>query len=366
MSVPLAWRNVIHERGKLFLSIGGVAVALTLIVLLVGFRDGMYRSMTAYYDHLPADLIVAQSDNTLSGTIPVTLHDSLTAISGAVSTEHGIAVGIIFTRSSVKIATALVGYNPQTGIGGPWKLAEGRGVQTDDEIVLDAQLAQESRLALGDNVDLLGQSFTVVGLSRETNSWVGYYVFIARSAAEKLLKFSGMTSFYTLRLPAGVDTEAIAQTIEAQIAGVKVSPPAQIAANARKSVGAILDSTLNALLLVSMVIGVAVMGLIAYTAVIDRTREYGVLKALGADSWQLARLVVTETLYRAALGFGMGILLSYLTEELLTRVVPRWSVLIRPETLVNTAVLALMMTVIAALLPVRRIAAIDPAVVFKS
>ncbi len=366
MSVPLAWRNLIHERGKLILSVTGVAVALTLMVLLVGFRDGMYASLTAYYDHLPADLVVAQSDTTLAGTIPVTLHDKLTAISGAVATEHGIAAGVIFTHGSVKIAIALVGYNPQTGIGGPWKLAEGRGVQTDDEIVLDAQLAQESRLALGDKVDLLGQSLTVVGLSRETSSWVGYYVFVARAAAESLLRFSGTTSFYVLRLPAGANTSAIARDIEAQIAGVKVSSPARIAANARKSVGSVLDSTLNALLLVSIVIGIAVMGLTAYTAVIDRAREYGVLKALGADGWRLARLVVSETLYRAALGFGLGIALSYVIGDLLTRVVPRWSVLIRPETLVNTGVAALVMTVIAALLPIRRIAAIDPAVVFKS
>lgn len=60
MSIPLAWRNLIHERGKLMLSVTGVAVALTLMVLLVGFRDGMYRVMTAYYDHLPADLVVAE------------------------------------------------------------------------------------------------------------------------------------------------------------------------------------------------------------------------------------------------------------------------------------------------------------------
>ncbi len=366
MSVPLAWRNLIHEQSKLILSMMGVAVALKLIVLLIGFRDGMYASLTAYYDHLPADLVVAQSDTTLAGTIPATIHDKLAAISGAVATEHGIAAGVIFTHRSVKIAITLVGYNPQTGIGGPWAMAQGRGIQADDEIVLDAQLARESQLALGDNVDLLGQSFTVVGLSRETNSWVGYTVFVARTAAERLLRFSGTTSFYTLRLPTGADKAAIAHAIETQIAGVKVASPALIAANARKSVGLLLDGALNALLLVSVVIGIAVMGLTAYTAVIDRTRDYGVLKALGADSSQLARLVVRETLYRAVLGFFLGIALSYVIEDLLTRIVPRWSVLIRPETLVSTAAAALVMTIIAALLPIRRIAAIDPAVIFKA
>ncbi len=367
MGVPLAWRNLLHERSKLILSVGGIAVALMLIVLLAGFRDGMYATMTAYYDNLHADLIVAQSDTSLaSSTIPVALHDELVSISGAVETEHAVVAGVIFTRGGLKVPTALVGYNPATGFGGPWKLAEGRGVQNNNEIVLDAQLAQESKLAVGDNAELLGQAFTIVGLTRETNSWIGYYTFIARSSAEKLLGLSNMTSFYALRLPAGANAMTVARAIEAQVAGVKVVSPARLALNARRSVGSVLDSTLNAVLLVSIVIGIAVMGLTAYTAVIDRMREYGALKAIGADGRRLARLVVSETLYRAAMGLVLGIALSYLVSGMLTSFVPRWAVLIRPETLLNTGLAVLVMSVFAAMLPVRRVAAIDPAVVFKA
>jgi len=367
MSVPLAWRNLVHERGKFILSILGVAVALMLIVLLVGFRDGMYTAVTAYYENLRADLVVAQSDTSLaSSTIPITYHDKLVSLSGAVEAEHGIVAGVIFTHGNVKTATALVGYNPQTGLGGPWKFAEGRGVQRNNEIVLDAQLAQESKVILGDKIALLGEPFTVVGLTRETNSWIGYYTFITRDSAEKLLGFSNTTSFYALRLPAGADRDAVARSIEVQFGDVKAVSPARLAFNTRKSVSAVLDGALNAVLLVSIVIGAAVMGLTAYTAAVDRMRDYGVLKAVGADKWQLARLVMSETLYRAVMGFIAGMVLSYLVSQLLTGIVPRWFIVIRAETLLYTGLIALAMTLLATLLPIRRISAIDPVVVFKA
>ncbi len=366
MGVPLAWRNVMHEKGKLVLSASGVAAALVLIVLLIGFRDGMYATMTAYYDNLKADLVVAQSDTSLSGSIPLSLHDKLAALSGAIETDHASVASVIFTHGATKTAIALIGYNPSTGLGGPWKLADGRGVQSDDEIVLDFHLAHDSGVAIGDAVEVLGRSFTVVGLSRDTNSWLGSYVFISRQAAEALLGLPGMTSFFALRLPAGADVTVAARAIEAEIPGVRAVSPATVGANARKSVGSILDSTLNALLLIAVVTAIAVMGLTAYTAVVDRMREYGVLKAIGSDGRRMARLVVLETLYRAVAGFGLGVALSFLAADLIGRVVIRWTVLIRPETFVSAGLAALIMTVLAALLPLRRIAAIDPAEVFKA
>ncbi|MCC7210139.1 MAG: ABC transporter permease, partial [Anaerolineae bacterium] len=141
MGVPLALRNLLHERGKLLLSVVGIAAALALVLLLVGFRDGMYDAMTAYYRNLGADLIVAQSTNSLSNsTIPDTLHDRLVELSGATVADHVNIAGIIFNSGGFKMAIALVGYNLATGVGGPWSLESGRNIQAEDEVVLDKEL----------------------------------------------------------------------------------------------------------------------------------------------------------------------------------------------------------------------------------
>lgn len=60
MGIPLALRNLIHDRDKLILQVVGIAAALALIVLLLGLRQGMFVSLTAYIDNTGADLIISQ------------------------------------------------------------------------------------------------------------------------------------------------------------------------------------------------------------------------------------------------------------------------------------------------------------------
>jgi len=369
MSVPVARRNLLHERGKLILGVLGVAASLTLIVLLVGFRNGIYSSLSAYIDNMGVDLIVAQSGaqgGFSSSAIPAAIHDVLASTSDVVETEHVLLADLIFTYGNFKTPVAFVGYNTETGIGGPWNLSAGRDVEADDEIVLDTWLARRAGINLGSEVDVLGRSFRVVGLSRETSSWLGTYIFVSRNAAEAALQLPGTASFYLLRLPDGADVAAVREAVERSVDGVEVMTPAEKATITWKLLATILNAPINMMILIGIVTGVAVMGLTVYTAVMDRMREYGVLKAVGANGNWLRRLVITETLYLAMLGFALGTVLSYLTGQLIMAVFPQFTVIIRLETLALIGLVTLGMTVLAALLPIRRIAAIDPAIVFKA
>src|SRR5512134_1050268 len=58
----LARRNLLKDKTRMTLSIGGVALAVMLILVLNGFLDGMYRQITSYLDRSPGSLVVAQED----------------------------------------------------------------------------------------------------------------------------------------------------------------------------------------------------------------------------------------------------------------------------------------------------------------
>jgi len=370
MTVPLARRNLLHEKGKLLLSVLGVGAALTLIVLLLGFREGLYATLTAYVDSLDADLIVAQSGVkgffASNSAIPAAIHDDIAAASGAVETGHVLVADVIFTVGETKTPVLLVGYNPETGIGGPWHLGQGRGVQGDGEVALDLWLAQRNGIAVGDRGDLLGRTFTVVGLTRETASWMSPYVFVSQRAAEEILQLPGGASFYFVRLAGDADVGAAAQAVETQVPGVDALRPSDVALADREVLAAVMETPIVVMLVISAIIGMAVMGLTAYIAVADRMRDYGVLKAIGAGRGRLNRLVAVETFYRAALGFVLGTGLSYLTAELIMALWPQFSIVIQPGAVVAAGAAALGMTTLAALLPIRRVAAIDPALAFKA
>lgn len=141
MSVPLARRNLFHDKGKLALSITGVAASLTLILILLGFREGLYVTLTAFVDNIGADLIVAQSGVqgmfSSQSAIPLNLHDKAAAAVNASEAGHIIIADIIISRGDTKTPVLLVGYDPSTPFGGPWNIGQGRGVQADNEILLD-------------------------------------------------------------------------------------------------------------------------------------------------------------------------------------------------------------------------------------
>ncbi|MBI5957436.1 MAG: ABC transporter permease [Chloroflexi bacterium] len=342
---------------------------MTLIMLLTGFRDGMYSAVAAYTDNMGADLIVTQSGGKgayTSGAIPAAIHGEIASVSGAVEVEHVLAADIIFASGGVKIPAVLIGYNLQTGVGGPWSLHQGRAVQRDDEINLDTWLAHHAGIGLNDKVDVLGQRFTVVGLTSQTTSWIGSYIFVSRTAAEGLLQQPGIASFYLLRLPDGTDTSAVTRAIESQVDGVEALTPGQIALARRKTLASVIGAPINLMLVIGFITGIAVMGLTTHTAVVDRMREYGVLKAVGASGYWLRRLVIFETLCRAGMGFVLGIGLSYLAAQLIMRVFPQFTIIIHPETIGVVGLSALGMAALAALLPIRHVIAIDPAVVFKA
>ncbi|MBZ0294871.1 MAG: hypothetical protein K8L99_20080, partial [Anaerolineae bacterium] len=257
---------------------------------LVGLRNGMYASLTAYIDHTGADLIVSQlgveglfSSNS---AIPVSLHGELATRDDVVEVGHIVVADVIFTREGVKTPVLLVGYNIRTGIGGPWNIGAGRAVQSDDEILLDTWLAWRSEIALGDEIEVLGQHFTVVGLTRETSSWMSPYIFVSQQAAEDMLQLSGIASFYLLRLPPDADVTATAANIELQVGGVAALTTNEMAAADRRVMATVLDTPFNVMLLISAAIGIGVMGTITYSSILSRLLEYCVLKAMGGrNDW---------------------------------------------------------------------------------
>ena len=162
MSVPIARRNTFFQKGKLILSVLSIGASLAMILLLLGFREGLYSALTAYVDNLDVDLIATQSGNegvvSANSVLPSGIHDELEELADAQEAGHIVVAGVIFTIGDDKSPIVLVGYEPDSGLGDPWNLGEGRYLEQDDEIMLDSWLAQRSRIKIGDTVELYPRS----------------------------------------------------------------------------------------------------------------------------------------------------------------------------------------------------------------
>jgi len=121
----------------------------------------------------------------------------------------------------------------------------------------------------------------------------------------------------------------------------------------------------SAMVVIAFIVGVAIIALTVYTATIDKSREYGILKAIGIKDVQLYKVVFFQSLISSILGFIIGVSLSYVTSYILYTNMGLHSV-ITGQTLVYVFAVVLVMSVIATFVPIRRITQIDPAEVFKS
>ena len=113
------------------------------------------------------------------------------------------------------------------------------------------------------------------------------------------------------------------------------------------------------------VVGVLVVGLVIYTATIERRREYGAVKAIGARNRVLYRVVGAQALIAAAVGAVVGIGLAFAAGAALMSWRPQFLVAIEPTAVAIVLASSLVMALLAALIPARSVARLEPAEVFR-
>jgi putative ABC transport system permease protein len=363
----LARRNLLKDKTRLALSVGGVALAVMLVLVLGGLLTGSYRQITGYLDHAPASVVVAQHgvSNMLGATslLPPDAAQEAAGVAGAANVTPILSQFVILDLHGKKQPAYLIGYDPVIG-GGPWQMAAGRAPAADDEVVLDRVLAERHDLGTGNTVKILGQTFAVVGLSDGTTSWMTSFFFIRKSAAEALLRTPGATSFLLVTPVPGVTAETLRDRL-AEISGVDALLKPDMAANDLALFARFFAAPLKLMTGIAFLVGALVVGLVIYTATVERQREYGVLKAIGARNTTLYQVVVFQALIAAVSGVGLGILLAYATSEVIMTARPQFLVVLDPSEAVRAVLVGLGMALAAALMPAHVVSRLAPAEVFR-
>lgn len=366
--VPIARRNLFQNKTRLFISVGGVALAIFLIILLNGLLAGIYKQMTMYVVNSEADLFIAQKGvaNLQGGTslLPLGVLARVEQTEGVGSVRPILAQYLILDIHGKKVTTFMVGFDTRRG-GGPWLLAQGRAVERDDEIVVDGVLAGRHGLELGQKLHVVGKDFTIVGLSADTTSWMVSMIFVTHQAAGDLFLSPGVTSFLLVSPDQGTTVPALKARLTGQIDGIEVLSRETVAANDRKLMGGVFDAPLKLMVAIAFLVGALIVGLTIYTAVVEKVKEYGILKALGMRNWRLYTVVFEQALTASIFGFAGGSLLSLAAGRGIELLWPQFLVIVRPLDLAQVAGIALLMAVVAAYIPARYVANIDPASVFK-
>jgi len=369
LRVSVARRNLFSDITRLLISVGGVAVAIILIIVLLGIYGGSSDQMSAYINSTAADLWVAQSGSPgmlhSSTIIPASLATELAGVDG-VSAVHPLnSRTTLVEKDGIKSSLIVQGFEPADGVGGPWNIAEGRNDPAPGEIVLDQVTMDKNELTIGEDIDIDGQIHRIVGVSRDTSLLVAQYAFVNIAETRRVLG-PDRVNFLMLQVEDPARVDAVQQEIAGRHPELAVYTREEFAANNSAIVSSGFLPILSVIVGIAVIIGVIIVGLVVYSATLEKYREYGVLKAVGASGPRLYQIVLEQSLISSFLGYAVGALGSFAVARLITRIEVQINVAFSLKYFVGAFVAAIAMSVLASYIPARKINNIDPVIVFKA
>jgi putative ABC transport system permease protein len=367
MTLSVARRNMQEGKARTAFSIAGVAVATLLLCFVVALYRGWNEEIGAYIHDTPADAWVvgkgADSFFTPSLVFNTTVVD--------LQQTRGVRKVSTLLGRPMKIRSGndgwdsyIIGYNT-AGIGGPVHIKEGHGAPAIGEIVIDDVLARTSGLGVGDELQAGLRHLKVVGISEGGNLVLAQLSFVNIEEARILLGTVGYVNFALIEAEPGA-TASIVQSINSSVPGVEAFTAATFAGNSKEVLHRSILPILAVIVLMAVFVGTIVVGLTVYTAAIEKEREFGILKAIGVPAFGLLRVIFEQSMVCGALGFAFGVGLAFLASWLAQLVIPQVVTLFRWQDLALIAAAAVVMSLLAGLLPMQRILRVDTLTVFKA
>ena len=326
MAGRIAWRNLWRHAQRTILMIAIVAFGSCLILLVWGIIDGFLASMTgSQVDYDLADFqfrAVGYADDPIpsNGLTPeqVAVAEAALAdlridgaaprleVAGMVRSSYGtdgaVLRGIdpLKERLTTRIADMVV---------------DGRLIAGPGEVLLSAKLAESLDVRLGERVVVLAQgesgtnsqALTAVGFFEAPLAHLDHTMFASIDDARALSEWDGLTAI-AVDLPRGASVARAIDTVAAGLpagAGIEVADYFALNPLARLMIGGSVIKMIPFVLMISLLAGFGVANT-AFYSVLERTREFGVMTAVGMSQRLLAQIVLLESVFVSAIGFVVG------------------------------------------------------------
>lgn len=364
--LPIARRNLLAEPGRFAISVLGVAIAILLILIVLALYRGWSRT-GSILEEMPGELWIAQR-----GTV-----DPFHSIS-LLTEDQLVGVGRVEgVAGTVKVLARRMAVQTPGGEMSVYVLAleSPGGADVDEELKaffpprgevrIDSLLQRKSGIEEGSPL-VIGQTSVVVGpISANQQEAFVQFVFAHFDDAAAMFGIEKTVNFQLVSITEGADAAAIMQQIEALDPRLQVFTSGDFAHSVRKEIDNTFLPIIGILTVIGFAVGAAVVGLTIYTATVERIREFGVMKAVGASASYLYRIVFTQSLILTASGFVLGVGSALLVARAAESGVPDFTTEFRLADLSAVFLLASLMAVLASFIPIRRVLGVDPASVFR-
>lgn len=300
----LVLSNILFRKARTFISVVGVAIGVVLVIMTVGLVDGFLTEQGRRNSAVTAEIMFHAP-----GSDPLSVATTL-AISNQEAEEIRSIEGI---TEVVPVGTILDGprvvdgidYEAFTKVSGA-RIVEGRPIESGNEVIIDRVLEKSRKVKIGDNIEIFNQPFTIVGVYEPES--LGR-VKIPLSTLQQLHNREGLSSMLLVKIADPAQVDQVAARIIEKFPKNEIRLTRDLPALYARGTPA-LQTFLKVVVGLAIVISTLVILLVMYTTVMERTRQIGVLKSLGASKGWIAGEIEKEALTISLAGVVFGLLLS--------------------------------------------------------
>ena len=356
----MIFKNLLRRKTRTLLTVIGIAIGVAAVVALGALAEGFINSYTTILTSSGADVIVSQGDaaDMLFSAVDDTVAPQL-AFTPGVSKVSGMLLGMVTTPDVPYFI--VFGLDPKEFGMAHFKVTEGQAIRGQRQMLLGKTAAKNFKKQVGDNYKIQETSFKVVGIYETGEGVEEMGAVIALSEAQDIFKKPRQVTYYQLQVARPEMINGVIKEIERRLPKLAASRSANFMDNQQetqmfRAMGWFIS------LLAVLGGGLGMMNTMLMS-VFERTREIGVLRALGWRRGRILRMILGEALLLCvvggALGIGLGAWMAYALNQ-----VPALAGMLdnalTPAIIVQAIVVVLFLGAASGLYPAWRAAQLQP------
>ena len=353
--------NLVHRPIRSLISIVAIGLEVALILLIAGLCYGILNDSKNRTAGIGADVIVQPPGGTF--------------ITSASAAPVSVKVADVLRRMPhVKVASPVIQEFSTAGaievidgidlpsfeaLGGPFQYLQGGPFQGANDILVDDYIAKQKHMKVGDTTEVLNNKFRVAGIVENGR---GARKFVPLATLQDLLGSKDKAQVFYLKLDDPANAEQVVKEVKSQPGMEKYSvlSTADYLSMMTPSNLPGFRPFIAVVIGVSLIIGFLVIFQSMYAAVMERTREIGILKAMGASKVYIVNAILRETGLLAVAGIVLGIAFSLAASWAIRQRFPLVQVVVTRDWIAWAIFVAVVGAIAGALYPAFKAAGKDP------
>lgn len=354
--LQMIWSNLAARPLRSGLSVVAISIQVILILMIVGLTSGVVSEWGKRVEGVGADILVQPPNSSIffafsSAVMQESLRNRIAQVEGV---DEVAPTLIVMDARNFGVVYG-IDYPRFNALSKGFLYLQGRPFEEPGEAIADDIVARSRKLKVGSVATLLNHEFTICGIVAHGK---GARFFIGLHEAQDIAGADKRVSMFYVRSKG--DTEHTREALVRLLPDHRIRSMAEYMTLMNSSNLPELRPFIRTMVGLGVVISFLVVLLTMHTIVLERTREIGVMKALGSSRWDILSLLLSETLLMAGCGAAFGLATTFLVQAVLKQTSPTLTVLISAAWVLKAIALAILGATAGAVVPAYRASGFDP------